>query len=94
MHSGSNIHYDFDGRHKGISNGGIGAIHLMNRKLGIVEEIDDVLQLLKRHLPYHESDHVLNIAYNVNDDDTVWVCVPNLLPAEGGRKELRPRYGI
>ena len=37
----------------------------MNRKLGIVEEIDDVLQLLKRHLPYHESDHVLNIAYNV-----------------------------
>ena len=65
MLSGSNIHYDFDGRHKGISNGGIGAIHLMNRKLGIVEEIDDVLQLLKRHLPYHESDHVLNIAYNV-----------------------------
>jgi len=22
------------------------------------------LQLLKRHLPYHESDHVLNLAYN------------------------------
>ena len=23
------------------------------------------LHLLKRHLPYHESDHVLNIAYNI-----------------------------
>ena len=22
------------------------------------------VQLLKRHLPYHESDHVLNLAYN------------------------------
>ena len=22
------------------------------------------MQLLKRHLPYHESDHVLNLAYN------------------------------
>jgi len=28
------------------------------------EWIDARLQLLKRHLPYHESDHVLNLAYN------------------------------
>jgi hypothetical protein len=34
-------------------------------KLGLVELINDRLQLLKRHLPYHESDHVLNLAYNV-----------------------------
>jgi hypothetical protein len=65
MFTASNIHYEMDGRHKGISNGGIGAIHLMNKKLGFVEEMDAVLHLLKRHLPYHESDHVLNIAYNV-----------------------------
>ena len=65
MFSASNIHYEMDGRHKGISSGGIGAIHLMNKKLGFVEEMDTVLHLLKRHLPYHESDHVLNIAYNV-----------------------------
>jgi hypothetical protein len=65
MMKGSNIHYEIDGRHKGVSNGGIGAIHLMNKKLGFVKEIDAVLDLLKRHLPYHESDHVLNIAYNV-----------------------------
>ena len=65
MFSASNIHYEIDGRHKGIPCGGIGAIHLMNNKLGIVSELDDVLNLLKRHLPYHESDHVLNLAYNV-----------------------------
>jgi hypothetical protein len=65
MFSASNIHYEMDGRHKGISTGGIGAIHLMNKKLDFVEEVDSVLHLLKRHLPYHESDHVFNIAYNV-----------------------------
>jgi hypothetical protein len=31
---------------------------------GLIRAIDDRLHLLKRHLPYHESDHVLNIAYN------------------------------
>ncbi len=48
-----------------IAPGGIGAIHLLARKLGLVRDIDDNLHLLKRHLPYHESDHVLNIAYNL-----------------------------
>ena len=65
MFSASNIHYEIDGRNRGIANGGIGAIHLMNRKIGFIDEIDNALHLLKRHLPYHESDHVLNIAYNI-----------------------------
>jgi hypothetical protein len=65
MFAASNIRYEMDGRHEGIACGGIGAIHLMNKNLSFVEEIDSVLHLLKRHLPYHESDHVLNIAYNV-----------------------------
>jgi hypothetical protein len=45
--------------------GGIGAVHRLVTKLGLAEEIDERLQLLKVHLPYHESDHVLNLAYNV-----------------------------
>ena len=44
--------------------GGIGAFHHMVRRVGLVKEIDRHLHLLKVHLPYHESDHVLNIAYN------------------------------
>ena len=34
-------------------------------KSGLIEAIDRDVQLLKVHLPYHESDHVLNIAYNI-----------------------------
>ena len=45
--------------------GGIAAVHRLVTRLGLVERIDEDLQLLKVHLPYHESDHVLNLAYNV-----------------------------
>jgi hypothetical protein len=31
---------------------------------GTTETFGSWVQLLKRHLPYHESDHVLNLAYN------------------------------
>ena len=41
-------------------------MHLMGQKLGLVQEIDSRVQLLKRHLPYHESDHVLNLAYKTH----------------------------
>src|SRR5271170_1345650 len=65
MLTASNIRYELSDRIKAISSGGIGAIHLMVRKLGLVHDIDENLHLLKRHLPYFESDHVLNIAYNL-----------------------------
>jgi hypothetical protein len=65
MFNGYNIHYEIDGRHQAIASGGIGAIHMMNSKLGFVKEVDQNLHLPKRHLPHHESDHVLNIADNV-----------------------------
>jgi hypothetical protein len=65
MMAASNIHYEIADRVRAIAPGGIGAIHLLARKLGLVRDIDDNLHLLKRHLPYHESDHVLNIAYNL-----------------------------
>ena len=54
-----------DGRDKGIACGGIGVIHTLAKRIGLVKEIDKHLHLLKRHVPYHESDHVLNLAYNV-----------------------------
>ena len=40
-------------------------MHRLVTKLGLPKRIDASLSLLKVHLPYHESDHVLNIAYNV-----------------------------
>ena len=40
-------------------------MQLLARQTGLVKAIDDRLKLLKRHVPYYESDHVLNIAYNI-----------------------------
>lgn len=60
----SNIHYDIAERTRGLAFGGIGAVHLLVRKIGLPGAIDNGLHLLKIHQPYHESDHVLNIAYN------------------------------
>ncbi len=65
MFKGSNINYELDGRDKGIACGGVGVIHTLAKRIGLVKEIDKHLHLLKRHVPYHESDHVLNLAYNV-----------------------------
>jgi Transposase DDE domain group 1 len=44
--------------------GGIGTMHLLAREIGLIEDIDSHLQLLKLHLPYFDSDHVLSLAYN------------------------------
>jgi hypothetical protein len=65
MLSASNIHYELGDRVQGLGTGGIGAIHLLARRTGLIEAIDRHLHLLRIHQPYHESDHVLNIAYNV-----------------------------
>jgi hypothetical protein len=60
----SNIRYELADRVRGLAYGGIGAIHLLARQIGLIDAIDNGLPLFKVHLPYHESDHVLNIAYN------------------------------
>lgn len=59
-----NIHYEMAERVRAIECGGIGAFHLLACNSGLVDAINEKVHLLKRHLPYHESDHVLNIAYN------------------------------
>jgi hypothetical protein len=64
MFTAHNIHYEIAERTRGIVHGGIGVMHALVRRLGLIDAIDEGLQLLKIHLPYHESDHVLNIAYN------------------------------
>ena len=65
MLAGRNIHYEMGSRTEAIDCGGIGAFHTLVQRLGLPDEIDEHLHLLKVHLPYQESDHVLNIAYNV-----------------------------
>ena len=56
--------YELSKRTRAISCGGIGAVHNLVRSLGLADAIDEGLPLLSQYRPYHESDHVLNIAYN------------------------------
>jgi hypothetical protein len=39
-------------------------------EVGLVQAIDERLHLLQVHVPYHESDHVLNLALNALCDAT------------------------
>jgi hypothetical protein len=68
MFAATNIHYEIADKVRGIGVGGIGAIHQLARESGLVEAVDRRVQVLKIHLPYHESDHVLNLAYNAMCD--------------------------
>ena len=60
----TNLHYEIADRTRGIAHGGIGAFHLLAQRIGLIDDIDQNLHLLLFHKPYHESDHVLNLAYN------------------------------
>lgn len=63
--SGANVHYEVASRAKAIPCGGIGMIHALVQNLDLPRAIDDAVQVFKRHLPYHESDHVMNLVYNI-----------------------------
>ena len=81
MMSASNIHFEMAERDRAINYGGIGAIHLMGQRLGLAQEIDSRLQLLKRHLPYHEgfpprlSPEAVELL-TVHTDDVAQIAVP------------------
>lgn len=65
MLAGRNVRYEIAARVEAMPCGGIGLIHEMVRALGLARSIDERVHVFKRHFPYHESDHVLNLAYNV-----------------------------
>ena len=59
------VTYDVADKTSAIVQGGLGLVHQLVVKSGLAKRIDHGLRVLKVHQPYHESDHVLNIAYNV-----------------------------
>ena len=50
---------------RAVDCGGLGVIQLLVKQLELAETIDQRVKVLERHLPYRESDHVLNLIYNV-----------------------------
>jgi len=96
MLTATNIHYEAATRTRAITHGGIGTFHTLARQLGLIDAIDQRLHLLKKHSPYHESDHVLNIAYNPLCDGTCLQDMElrrndeNFLDALGARRTPDP----
>jgi Transposase DDE domain group 1 len=88
---GGNIDYEVSGRTEAISGGGLGMLQVVVDVVGLREQIDGSLHLLRRHLPYHESDHVLALVYNLL---TGGRCLEDLEPRrsdEGFLKALGAR---
>lgn len=65
LSSGGAILYEASARVTAIDCGGLGVFAQLIQHLGLAETLDERLHLLKRHLPYHESDHVLSLTFNV-----------------------------
>jgi len=61
---GTGAMYEISNRVRAVAAGGVGLIQSLAQALGLDKEIDKRVRLLKWHAPYHESDHVLNIAFN------------------------------
>jgi DDE family transposase len=65
MLTSQKIGYEIGGKGETTPFGGLFAMHRLVTRLGLAKAIDADLELLKIHLPYHESDHVLTLAYSV-----------------------------
>ena len=63
--SAANVAYEVSDRTEATSWGGVAAMHQLARTIGLVEALDEKVNVLKVHKPYHESDHILNIALNI-----------------------------
>ena len=65
MLTSGKISYEIGGNVEATGFGGLFAMHRLVTRLGLVSALDANVELLKIHLPYHESDHVLTLAYSV-----------------------------
>jgi hypothetical protein len=62
--SSSPVVYEVAEKTRAIAHGGVAMIHQIAVQSGLVNAINAV-PVLKLKMPYYESDHLLNIAYNI-----------------------------
>jgi hypothetical protein len=60
-----NVHYDRAAKSRGLRWAGLGVFQLLVQRLARDDASDAPLQLLKRHVPLFESDHILNLTDNL-----------------------------
>ena len=67
--------FEVASRTSATSVGGVRLAHDVAQAVGLPREIDERVEVLKRHVPYHESDHVLSMTYNLLAGGT---CIEDL----------------
>ena len=63
--SARGVAFELSPKTSAIACGGVPLIHQLCERLGLKAEIDRSVHVLKQYQPYHESDHVLNLAFNI-----------------------------
>jgi len=64
------LHLESDPRGEITHYGGLVLAQQFVRRFRVAQRLDGTLRLFKRHAPYHESDHVLALAYTLYADGT------------------------
>lgn len=64
------LHLESDERGEITHYGGLVLAQQFVRRFQVAQRLDNALTLFKRHAPYHESDHVLALAYTLYADGT------------------------
>ncbi|MDZ4346424.1 MAG: IS1380 family transposase [Candidatus Binatia bacterium] len=80
------LHLESDPRGEMTHYGGLVLAQQFVRRFGVAKRIDEALELFKRHAPYHESDHVLALAYTLYADGT---CLEDQAALQGSEAVRR-----
>ena len=60
-----NLVYEMGEKVRAIAAGGIGLVEQLVEAIGLRARLDERMHVFTRHRPYHESDHILTMTYNV-----------------------------
>jgi len=80
------LHLESDPRGEMTHYGGLVLAQQFVRRFRVAQRVDESLELFKRHTPYHESDHVLALAYTLYADGT---CLEDQAALQGSEAVRR-----
>ena len=80
------LHLESDPRGEMTHYGGLVLAQQFVRRFRVAQRLDEALVLFKRHAPYHESDHVLALAYTLYADGT---CLEDQAALQGSEAVRR-----
>jgi len=80
------LHLESDPRGEMTHYGGLVLAQQLVRRFGVAKRLDKALVLFQRHAPYHESDHVLALAYTLYADGR---CLEDLGALQGSEAVRR-----